>query len=1256
MRFCNHCGKPVSEGNQFCDYCGAELRAGSNTVPGGSPFRPAADFDTQYAPASQPGDNGFSAPGNIGAPEGSFHKLRLPSQWSEPSTALEARVPANRTFSDLKFGRNSQHSPDPAPAKKKSPVKRIIAAVLVIVILAGFSSYFAMEKLRQDNSSGTVKNAEEAIAYMAEMSDTYGYQNAASELTEKNTSTIDGDTYYRLQQNYHGIPVYGRTAVYVTDEAGNQIAVTGNLCDVDESISLTPTITQEEAEKSIIDYISDDFDNTNISDITISKITDDSLCIYNMSDSNVTVLAYIVNVSISYGEQGTLAYECTVDSQDASVLKLICTTLSENVLLPAIQDSEGDETSIEVSEVNIDGTKYYELVDEERRIKIYSANKHLLEYEVYWDGMLCLNSNDSDCYNKFYDSLSTDQKRKFGKENWSNVTTKLYSNPWYSNRVEITEPERIPASKGAEGFNKNAFFLMTNLQTTYDVYYLLLGLEGIGSDKLWINGVYNDSFGLGFGNSDNAYCWQWGNLAMLMPDIVITFGTDCHYTLDTVAHEYTHGIEKSRSNMAYVCESGAIMEALSDIFGEIVEDIYYQRNGIGHANWRHSSYRNIQSPEDSRQPAVYNGKYYKSAKGSTFMNDHGYVHNNSTVISHAAYLMWNGINGTEEKKLSTEELAKLWYRAMLMMPSDCNFATCRTLVELAAQSMGLSDKKQECVAEAFDTVGIPTNGVPIYTVQSPTELSVFDFEQKLCKDYKIKISPAIISADGAHYIGATHEYYVENREYNTLNLSQGLYAIILEDAGNTNNKFGSILIVTDSEDKKSAISIYTDFGWSSAVLDAYKETCDFYVKWVDGGGHAWRRPSDDYVETYELGNVRSYTTDYFEKHCRTYDDNITTVAQLKEGLNSHFAASYADDFFKRLDPVEDNGRLYTYYEGPWGSGWESVDKIESIEKTGDHTCVLTVSGNANGERLFGKIACEYKDGQYLFYPSVEYLYDEDGDNALPGEFAFFLASDADLSLPLEGTSAAETTEPSTTEPEAPESGGNATGMSYEEARSIYLDYFRNIDLESLRVPFSPYTDETVQVFDFAHYSKEDYAIQSMLADIGNDGSYELLLTTANPKESYSGCSLLFIIRNGEVVQVLSAYISGGTMGGEFLRVEYDTSAGKHMLTKSSHWGYGAAGGSSGLTVYTSTDQGFTELEVLTCTAISNDPVIGNKVEADKIRTENPYALEIDGYVKSYTLNDSYISEEEYEKEDNKYIAPIDDNYDLKDASFENLIP
>ena len=51
-------------------------------------------------------------------------------------------------------------------------------------------------------------------------------------------------------------------------------------------------------------------------------------------------------------------------------------------------------------------------------------------------------------------------------------------------------------------------------------------------------------------------------------------------SLDIVAHELTHGVTSSSSNLIYMNESGALNEAFSDIMGTSVE-FFFQPPGAG---------------------------------------------------------------------------------------------------------------------------------------------------------------------------------------------------------------------------------------------------------------------------------------------------------------------------------------------------------------------------------------------------------------------------------------------------------------------------------------------------------------------------------------------------------------------------------------------------------------------------------------------------------------------------------------------------
>ena len=137
-----------------------------------------------------------------------------------------------------------------------------------------------------------IKDESAAILAVKDVSKELGFTNAAEELSVKTTNTVDNLTYYRLQQNYQGIPVYGSTFVVVSDENGEAQGLTGNATDIDTDISLKPTVTQEQVEASIRAYVGEDVE------ISVPELSDDMLVIYNFDDAESTVLAYEIQPTV----------------------------------------------------------------------------------------------------------------------------------------------------------------------------------------------------------------------------------------------------------------------------------------------------------------------------------------------------------------------------------------------------------------------------------------------------------------------------------------------------------------------------------------------------------------------------------------------------------------------------------------------------------------------------------------------------------------------------------------------------------------------------------------------------------------------------------------------------------------------------------------------------------------------------------------------------------------------------------------------
>lgn len=663
-----------------------------------------------------------------------------------------------------------------ARVEKKRGI-RFTSILLVIVFLLSivaigwsggilFAKYFGgnFKDLFSRKKNVEIHNVEEAIAHARNLGKEYGYENALSELTEKVTTTIDGDSYYRLQQNYQGIPVYGKTVVYVTDENNQLMSITGDVVDVDGHIDMTPSVSKNATLKSIQIFVNQ------YSDLYIESITDVSLdsgniCMYFNTENDRWHLAYTTVIDF---------YEFVVDAHDGEVLyaESAFRTSSHSGTL---QGQERSYQNIEYIEEN----GKFQLINEDRQISSWQASNKLT-----WDSGNLIRLWDS------------------------------------TNLIEWESGER-PAPDAVDAY--------VNSIVSYDFFDQVLGIEGPdGLGKLPINIVTGIEW---YTSGDDAKDIRKNAMAAIIYDdeknpeyagIYIGEGLTPTFAayLDVVAHEYTHNVEKMHSGMRYSGESGAIMEALSDIFGELIESW----NAKNEPNWMHGTSRNIAHPEETNNPSSYGDGNWIDKILDKFDNDG--VHRNSTVVSHAAYLMWNGINGNDSKKIDTNTLAKLWYRAMLMMPVDCDFSTCRQMVEWAALAVdGITDEQRACIAEAFDMVGIEdvTLSPEILVdcdrnVRPDSVLNVYSVEGDLHPRYTLNITGTVAEKELAYasnilsdigYRYETTEEITKAKSYH-LDLLDGYYTFKITDSNNPMYSYTFTVSVSD-QGTDNIIELHTDF-------------------------------------------------------------------------------------------------------------------------------------------------------------------------------------------------------------------------------------------------------------------------------------------------------------------------------------------------------------------------------------------------------------------------------------------------------------
>ena len=647
--------------------------------------------------------------------------------------------------------------------------KFIALAAVAMLLVAAIAITVGVTLIRSDNSEepytvsnyGTIQgkftdisinNEENAIEAVRDAAEILGLGNAAEELTVNRTDTVDNLTYYHLDQNYKGIPVYGSSFVVVTDENGEALCLTGNAKDIDEKISLIPTATQDQINAAINATFEE------AGETVIPEVSDDMLVVYNLDETNGAVLAYQF-----YVEKDGMPYNFVVGAENGEVI--VFSPLFYN-------DSENSKT----------------------KIFLYDANNKNIAVGV----KILLEGNEY---------VYSIKKKGFFDKNGNNINDIIIKNN-YDNLEKYkifhtikSDGELLNGYSSIEIINqdKEAKKLYDRIVLCENFFAKVLNRKGYDDNYGIINSVYNvftlNDLGL---NSYSQTMYYLEGAAT--NSTVIAIGSLEGYGIDLIAHEYTHSVEQTISQMQYSGETGAIMEGYSDVFGELIED--WENDGFDNdCDWNNGN-RNIKNPIDSNNPASYRDFYWNSP--IIYKDDNGQVHHNSTVISHLAYNMINSM--LEYTALSNRDIAKLWYQTLFLLPTDCNFEELRLYMEMSADMIGLSERKQQRISLAFDMANIKSNDKSIFEDFNLTIKCVNDPDYY--KNCKVLVN-GFKDSDKDREIHRTIDLTGEKTK---VHLDKGEYTIKVYD-----NNTGELLFIRD-------ILIRKNFWTSNNILFIIDET------------------------------------------------------------------------------------------------------------------------------------------------------------------------------------------------------------------------------------------------------------------------------------------------------------------------------------------------------------------------------------------------------------------------------------------------
>ncbi|WNG19751.1 M4 family metallopeptidase [Cystobacter fuscus] len=295
----------------------------------------------------------------------------------------------------------------------------------------------------------------------------------------------------------------------------------------------------------------------------------------------------------------------------------------------------------------------------------------------------------------------------------------------YTAGTRTTLPGTLVRSEG-QGPSGDAVLDMAhdNAGITYDFYFSKFGRDSYnGTGGTLSSSVHYSK------NYVNAY---WDGTQMVYGD---GDGVDSSplTVLDVVGHELTHAVTDTSSDLIYSNESGALNEAMSDVFGAAIEA--YRDGAVSANTWKigeecwtpatpGDALRYMNDPATAGDYDYYPTRY-------TGTSDNGGVHWNSGIANLAFHLMVSGGTHPRGKTSnvvpaldaadaynSIQKGAAIFYRAntVYLTPSS-TFADARTATAQAAADLyGAGSSAVTSVNEAWSAVGVAP--APVWTAFS----------------------------------------------------------------------------------------------------------------------------------------------------------------------------------------------------------------------------------------------------------------------------------------------------------------------------------------------------------------------------------------------------------------------------------------------------------------------------------------------------------------------------------------------------------
>ena len=305
----------------------------------------------------------------------------------------------------------------------------------------------------------------------------------------------------------------------------------------------------------------------------------------------------------------------------------------------------------------------------------------------------------------------------------------------YTLRVCLSSTGSLPGTKtrgegDAAGMDATVNNVYDHGGSTYYFYKHFFGRDSYDNKGAPLRSSVHITFFGGASCSPNNAAWIASASQMVYGDGDNKILKDLSLGLDVTAHEITHAVTSSTSNLAYLNESGALNEGMSDVFGSGIHawkesggselgnpaavtdtaDTWLLGKEVAGPMLPGGSLRFMDNPTKDGQ-----SKDYYPERVMPGGVDNGGVHLNSGLLNLAHVLLSDGGKHPRSKtkvqvpKIGIEKALRIWYLTNTkLLTSSSNFQAARYASAQAAENLyGRCSTEWKAVHQAWDAVAVP---------------------------------------------------------------------------------------------------------------------------------------------------------------------------------------------------------------------------------------------------------------------------------------------------------------------------------------------------------------------------------------------------------------------------------------------------------------------------------------------------------------------------------------------------------------------